>query len=394
MSTLPGPVQRQEEHVRIIHTESSVVMGGQERRVLAESAGMRERGHEVWIVTPGEGDLAERAEAAGVRVIPFAYPRLALPINALRLASIVRRLRPDILNSHSSADSWTAALAWRLGPRPGALVRSRHISTPVVPGPLHRFLYGQADFVITTGESVRGGLADSRLVPPDRSMSIPTGVDPDRFRPRPERRAEARSTLDLPAEAPVVGVVAYLRPDKGHAVLMRAMPSILETHPDCVLCVVGEGPERDRLTTLADTLNLRSAVRFAGHREDIPEVLAAFDAFCLPSVRNEGVPQSLLQASACGLPVASTAVGGIPEAVVHEETGFVVPPADETALAHAVRRLLGDPQLRRLFGAAGRRHVEDAFSTRRMLDRTERAYAAALEARRGGRAASTDATGR
>jgi len=151
--------------VRIIHTESSVVMGGQERRVLAESAGMQERGHQVWIATPGGGDLARRAGAAGISVIPFSYRRPALPINALRLASIVRRLRPDVLNSHSSADSWTAALAWRLGPRRGVLVRSRHISTPVAPGPLHRFVYGQADYVITTGESVRDGLADSRLVP-------------------------------------------------------------------------------------------------------------------------------------------------------------------------------------------------------------------------------------
>ncbi|MBT8462952.1 MAG: glycosyltransferase, partial [Gemmatimonadetes bacterium] len=181
--------------MRIVHTESSTVMGGQERRVLAESLGMRERGHDVRLVTPASGVLARRAAAAGLEVIPLSFRRSLLPATARALASIVNRLQPDVVNSHSSADSWTAALARLLGGRPRALVRSRHISAPVRPGPLHSLLYGQADWVITTGESVRRDFAESGLVPLDRSTSIPTGVDLERFSPHPERRAEARGVL-------------------------------------------------------------------------------------------------------------------------------------------------------------------------------------------------------
>jgi glycosyltransferase involved in cell wall biosynthesis len=353
-------------------------MGGQERRVLAESIGMRGRGHDLWIVTPSDGALASRARDAGLDVIPLSFRRWRLLDNARFLASLVRRLEPDVVNSHSSADSWTAALARRTGARKGALVRSRHISAHVEPGLLHRFLYGQADFVITTGESVRRDLAESGLFPLERSASIPTGVDLDRFRPEPGGRAEARRALGVGVEGPVLGVVAYLREDKGHAVLLRAMPEILRRCPGCVLVVVGDGPERERLETFARRLEIEAAVRFAGLREDIPFVLSALDVFCLPSVRNEGVPQSALQAGAAAVPVVSTAVGGIPEAVVHGRTGSVVPPGDEGALASAILELIEDPASRRRLGQAGREHVSASFSMQRMLDLTERAYAAAL----------------
>ena len=361
-------------------------MGGQERRVLAESLGMRDRGHDVWIATPPGGALADRAAEAGLEVIPMSFRRALLLTNALSLNSWIRRLRPDVVNSHSSADSWTAALARRLGPRAGALVRSRHISVRVKPGPRHTFLYGQADYVITTGESVREALADTGLVPLDRSMSIPTGVDLERFSPDSGDRAEARRAFGVAGDGPVIGVVAYLRQDKGHAVLLQALPKILESCPECSLVVVGDGPERLNLEALARHLGIERSVRFVGLREDIPLVLAGFDIFCQPSLCNEGVPQSVLQAGAVARPVVSTQVGGIPEAVVHGETGFLVPPDDADALAEGIAALLADRELRNRLGEAGRRHVSGAFSVQRMLDRTELAYAAALRsaASRGG----------
>ena len=346
--------------------------------MLAESVGMRERGHEVWIATPPGGALANRAAEVGIDVIPVSFRRRSLPRSALNVASMVRRVRPEVLNSHSSADSWAVALTGRIGPRPWALVRSRHISADVAPGPLHRFLYGQADHLITTGEIIRRDLAASGLVPLERSTSIPTGVDPDRFAPNAAGRTAARRKLGLDDTGPVIGVVAYLRPDKGHQVLLRAMPEIVRQQPDCVLLLVGDGSQRSALESITVDHGLEAWVRFLGAREDIPDVLSALDVFCLPSIRNEGVPQSVLQAGAAGLPVVSTAVGGIPEAVIDGKTGIVVPPGDAQSLAEAVAALLADPESRDRMGHAGRRHVKDFFSLREMLDRTERAYEAAL----------------
>jgi len=103
MSTCRVPFAKWIVAVRIVHTESSTVMGGQERRVLAESVGMRERGHEVWIATPPGGALADRAAEVGIDVIPMSFRRVTVPRSALNVASMVRRVRPDVLNSHSSA---------------------------------------------------------------------------------------------------------------------------------------------------------------------------------------------------------------------------------------------------------------------------------------------------
>jgi len=374
--------------VRIIHTESSTVLGGQERRVLAESSGMRDRGHDVWLVTPGHGAVARRAFELGLPVVEESFRAWRLPMTALRLRTRLARLRPDVVNSHSSRDSWACCLAFAPGRRSESLIRSRHISAPVRPGPLHRFLYGQPDLVVTTGEHVRRGLAASGLVPLHGSVSIPTGIEVDRFvRPSGERDA-VRAALGIPREVPVVGVVAYLRPDKGHAVLLEALPAIRRRVPQALLVVVGDGRERVALHTRAADGLPAGAVRFLGAREDVPALLSAMDVFCLPSIRNEGVPQSLLQASAAGLAVVSTTVGGIPEAVRDGLTGLLVPPGDPAALARAVADLLVDAERRARMGTAGRDYVRSEFSLAAMLDRTEQAYALAL------RRASARASGR
>ncbi|MCL7972585.1 MAG: glycosyltransferase family 4 protein [marine benthic group bacterium] len=357
-------------------------MGGQERRILAEAAGMRDRGHDVWVVTPAGGQLANRASASGLRVVHQSFSRPLLPANALALASLVRRVRPHVLNTHSSADSWTAAMARQGFGWPGALVRSRHISARVRPGPLHRFVYGQADWLITTGEAVRRGLADSGLFPLDRSVSLPTGVDLAMFRPDPDGRQAARRDLGLVGDAAVIGVVAYLREDKGHEVLLRAMPGILEDHPDAVLVLVGDGPLRSELEGRVRDLAIQHSVQFAGLREDVASILSAFDVFCQPSLRNEGVPQSVLQAGACGLPVVSTRVGGIPEAVLDGETGILVMPGDAEGIGRAVSALLADRELGHRLGVAARAHVAQSFSLDRMLDLTEEAFADAVRSAR------------
>lgn len=372
--------------MRIIHTECSTDLGGQERRVVTESAGMRDRGHQVWIVTPGDGGPAERARQLGVAVVPLQFSGALLPLTATRLRSLFAGIAPDVVNSHGSRDSWACAVAFALGRRTGALVRSRHHSAPVTPGPLHRFLYRQPDFVITTGENTRSGLANSGLVPLDRSQSIPTGVDLDLFGSARSMRDSARRALGLASETPVVGVLAFLRRGKGHAVLLEAIPAIRRRVPDSVLLVIGDGEERRRLERQADDLLTTGAVRFLGAREDIPALLGALDVLCLPSTRNEGVPQSLLQGSAAGLPVVGTSVGGIPEAVVEGVTGRLVPPGDAAALAEAISGILADPEAAGRMGERGREHVRIRFSSSRMLDLTEEAYARAVRLASDGRA--------
>jgi glycosyltransferase involved in cell wall biosynthesis len=355
--------------MRIAHTESSLGWGGQEIRILSESQGMMRRGHEVTVLCPAEARLHAEAAKWGVQAV-------ALPIGKKRLAGVraladwFRAHRYDVVNTHSSTDSWLAALALlRLG-RPFPLVRTRHISAPVSRDPLTRWLYARAAArVVTTGEALRRELIERHVVPAARVVSVPTGMDAGRF--RPGERAAARVRIGQPAERPLVGIVATLRSWKGHRHLLEAMKLLPETVD---LVIVGDGPQRAALEKRIGRLGLGARVRMAGNHDDVLPWLRALDVFALPSYANEGVPQALVQAMLVGLPCVTTAVGGIPEIAEHERTALVVPPEDPQALAAAIERLARDPGLRRELGEAARKHCVENCSYERMLERMEAVY--------------------
>jgi len=202
-------------------------------------------------------------------------------------------------------------------------------------------------------------------VAPARVVSIPTGIDLGRF--HPGDRAQARRELGLDAEAPLVGIVATLRSWKGHRFLLDALASL--ERPALRLAIVGDGPQREALGAQVDRLGIGERVLFAGNRDDVAPWMRAFDVFCLPSYANEGVPQSLMQAMACGLPVITTAVGSIPEIVTDGINGVVVPVQDTQALARALAALLDDPARRAALGARALADARERFGEERMVER-------------------------
>jgi glycosyltransferase involved in cell wall biosynthesis len=176
----------------------------------------------------------------------------------------------------------------------------------------------------------------------------------------------------------VAGIVAVIRRRKGHLVLAEAMawPPLRERGAH--LLIAGEGPVRGSVEARVAELGLRDCVHFVGHREDVPEVLAACDVVALPSILGEGVPQAILQALAMERAVVASDVAGIRQVVRHEETGLLVPPEDPRALGQAILRLLADSDLGRRLGAAGRATVVSGYGVERMADAMERVYAAAV----------------
>ncbi len=353
----------------ILHTESSMGWGGQELRILSEARGMIRRGHAVRLVcAPGSRILAEAPA--------WEVPAFALPIAKKRAVGLkcmfewLKLERCHVVCTHSSTDAWLAAVALLALGRPCPMVRTRHISAPVSRGLLTRWLYTRATTrIVTTGEALREQLVSRNGYRADRIESIPTGIDAERF--RPGDRAAARAALGLPADAPLVGIVATLRSWKGHRHLVEAMRGLPER---AQLVMVGDGPQRAALEALVGKLELRSRVRFAGDQKDVLPWLHALDLFVLPSYANEGVPQALIQAMMAGLPCVTTHVGSIAELAIHEKTALVVPPQDVAALRASVARLMDDPALRAALGAAAREHVKEAYSYDRMLDRMEKVY--------------------
>ncbi|RPH59030.1 MAG: glycosyltransferase family 1 protein [Burkholderiales bacterium] len=361
----------------IVHTENSCGWGGQEIRILTEARGFLDRGHRVTLIAPAEAPIAPAAERMGIPVVRMDIRRKRLgSLLALRGWLATHRATVDVLNAHSSTDSWLGALACATLPASPPLVRTRHVSTTVRNRPTTRWLYTRATaHIVTTGEALRRQLARDNGVPLERMTSVPTGIDLTRF--VPADATAARVALGLPAK-PALGIVATLRDWKGHEYLFDAIARDRTAWREWQVVVVGDGPYRDRLDVRLATLGLAADVRFVGQQQDVVPWLQALDIFALPSFGEEGVPQAIMQAMACGLPVVSTPVGAITEAVSADVTGLIVPPRDAAALAAALAVLRRDAALRARFGAAARARAERDFGLDRMLDAMEAVFAGVL----------------
>jgi glycosyltransferase involved in cell wall biosynthesis len=339
----------------VLHTESSPGLGGQEIRTLNEARWIGERGWRVVVAGQPDGRLVARAREAGLHAVSIRMRR-AWDVDAVaRLMRLIRTERVDLVHTHSSVDGWVGGLAARAASVP--VLRTRHVSIPVRRSfnPVYTWL---ADRVVTSGEAVRRIVVDAG-VPPARVIAIPAGVDLDAF----PFRARAPETLAaLALTPPVVGSVAMFRGSKGHAHLIDAFARVQAARPTATLLLVGDGIRRAWVEGLARAAGLADRVVFTGFRSDVPALLAAMDCFVLASTRTEGVPQSLLQALAAGVPVVASDIGGVPEVVVDGVTGLLAPQGSADGLAGRIEAVLDDPAAAERRAVAGRALVERRFS--------------------------------
>ena len=363
--------------LRILHTEASLGWGGQEIRVLTEARGVARQGHEVVLAAPAEARIATEAARYGVPVVALPIGRKR-PGGVAALRGLIARRPFDVINTHSSTDSWLAALAAATLGSPPPLVRTRHISAPVPSNAATRWLYTRATRnIVTTGERLRTQVLAETGADPARVVSIPTGIDLERF--RPADAAAARAEVGLSEGVPIVGIVATLRSWKGHRYLLEAVAAM--ARKDVQVVIVGDGPQLGALEALAASLGIADRVRFAGNQDDVAPWMRAFDLFCLPSYANEGVPQALMQAMACGLAVVTTPVGSIDEIVTDGTSGVLVRPEDAAALRAAIERLLGNEGERSRLGLEAAATARERFGEALMV---ERMLAVFSEAARGG----------
>lgn len=361
--------------LKIVHTESSTGWGGQEMRILSETQGLIARGNDVRIICCSNSALHVEAKRRGI-------PSIALPIGRKTLRGLfalrtwLKHNRVDVVNTHSSTDSWLVALACRLLQRPPALVRTRHVSVPLSRRLATRWLYRQADHIVTTGDM----LAQQVIAvgcDPQCVTSIPTGHDTGLF--LPGNKARARGELGIDENATVIGIVATLRSWKGHSFLIQALAQL--TQRDSRLLIVGDGPQRAHLERQAQELNLADRIIFAGNRNNVIPWLHAMDIFVLPSYAHEGVPQALVQAMLCRLPIITTAVGAIPEAVWPGHSAILVEPRNVEALATAIGKLIDDPVLADSLSSNARLDAERRYGLTTMLDRMENVLHSAIACR-------------
>jgi glycosyltransferase involved in cell wall biosynthesis len=349
--------------MRIAHVTFGLDVGGQEK-LLVEFARHADRSRfDLQFLSLGErGMLAGDIEALGWPVESLGEPAGLRPSLIAKLAHRFSLGRPAVVHTHDRRALFYAAPAARLARVPW-VVHTRHgrdaHATPRQIAMLRHLARMANRFVCVSGEI--GELSRAQGVAPSRLRTILNGIDIDRFR------------FIGPDPAGPVVTVARLSPEKDVANLVRAAAIAAERAPNLRVEVAGGGACRADLDRLAAELGVADRVAFLGEVRDVAAVLRRASLFVLPS-RSEGIPLTVLEAMARGLPVVATRVGGLPEVIEDGRTGLLVPPADPAALARAIVEVLDDPRRGDDMGHAGRRRVERCFDVRRMVEQYEDTY--------------------
>jgi glycosyltransferase involved in cell wall biosynthesis len=289
-----------------------------------------------------------------------------------RLAKLLRQERVDLLHAHQYTPFFYGMTARVFCRRPPVLFtehgrwypdfrRRKRIFA-------NRLLLEQRDRVVGVGQSVRQALIDNEGFPSHRVQVIYNGVDIAPLLQAGCQRAMVRSELGVGKDDVVIMQVARLDPLKDHATAIRALGRVVQQGIAAQLVLVGEGPEEPKIRELVQQQQLEGHVRFLGLRTDIPRLLSAADLFWLTSV-SEGIPLTLIEAMAVGLPIVSTRVGGVQEVIEDGKTGLLAPRGDDTTLAEKVLHLASSPLLRQQMGEWGRERAQALFSDQQMHDR-------------------------
>ena len=365
--------------IRILQLITDLEQAGAERVVCQLAEGLAGRGHHVhvaalWRSAQEPGDLAAGLAEAGVPVSRLdVQSKWDLP-KLWQLVGLVRRERFDIVHTHL----WHADLA-------GRAVRAI-LGRPPVIGTIHtaerrpmpwRFLADRLTRrlcarVVCVSASVRDHHASLARLPAEGYEIIANAVDLAWLADRPGRK-EARAGLDLPSDVPVVGTVARLEPEKNLPLLVRAFERLRGTFPEAQLLLAGTGREEASLRAQIAERGLEASVRMLGFQRDVRPVLAAIDAFVLPS-RWEGFGLATAEAMACGLPAVVTDVPGSRDLIRHGRTGWVVADDDDEGMAGALVEALGDAVESSRRGSAAAADAKARFDSKKMLDHYETVY--------------------
>jgi glycosyltransferase involved in cell wall biosynthesis len=368
-------------------------VGGPALHVSYLTRGLRDRGYETTLVAGdvarGEASMAFVAEREGVDVVQLpGLSRELSPVRdlvaAVRLARLIRRLRPDVLHTHTAKAGAVGRIAviFAGGRRPRVVVHTFH-------GHVLRGYFGTAgsllfrgvetalahvtDRLIAVSPQVRDELVRLRVAPPRKFAVVRLGIE---LEPRvhcDEEPAAIRARIGVSPDRFVVGWFGRMTAVKRTDDLLDALAALRERGVDALFLLVGDGADRERLEQLAHRRGLAKSVLFLGYQEDVARWYTACDAIVLTSA-NEGTPVTLIEALAAARPVVATRVGGVEDVVEDGVTGLLVRPGDTHAVAERLALLAADPERRRTMGETGRAHVLERYAVSRLVDDVDRLY--------------------
>lgn len=360
--------------MRVLHVTTHVNIGGIGNYILSLAGALKKDGVECIVASSG-GNLENeftgkdiRAERLDIDTKFELGPKVVK--SAFGIAGIIKREKIDLVHAHSRVSQVASFLACRITGTP--LVTTCH-------GYFRKRLRGILDTwgerVVAISDAVRDHLKNDLGVPDGRIALIYNGVDADKFKAgcSGDEGKSIKRSLAMAGNGPVIGTIGRLSPVKGQRFLVEAMAAILSKHRDAEMVLVGDGPERDALESLAKSLGIEKSVHFVSSVIDTNRMLSIMDVFVFPSVK-EGLGIALLEALAAGRACVASDVGGIGDILRRDSCGILVPGGDPRAISMAVTKLLEDPAGRAAMGERGRKVVREKFSLDVMSEKVAGLY--------------------
>lgn len=365
-----------ERSLSVLFTVTSRSWGGNEKWAAEAARSLHARGHRVKVLWSHEAVLRQLA-ARGLPARRLRLPGDVNPVSFSSFARAIRAERPDVLVLTKQREYWVGGLAARLAGRPLVALRLG-LARPLKDDLKRRLSFGRfADLVIVNSSSVAATLGASPWFDQAKVRILLNGVDGSACDPRAGRAL--LESLGVPPDAPAVVGAGRLAHQKGFDVLIRGFRDVRAAVPETRLVILGEGGRRGDLIDEAARSGVAGSVVFAGHRDDVREVLAGASVYALSS-RNEGMANTLLEAMSVGSPIVATDVSGTREAVRDGQDAVIVPPDDPAALSRAIVTLLRDRELARRLGESARARALARFTYEGMGADLERMLLDALAA--------------
>jgi glycosyltransferase involved in cell wall biosynthesis len=388
------------ERVKVLRVIARLNMGGPALHVAYLTEGLAARGYDTTLVAGtlarGEDSMQFIAERHGVEVVRVdELHREISPLRdvvaAFRLAKLIRRERPQILHTHTAKAGAVGRLAAVLAGRSRPPIVLHTFHGHVLHGYfgpartalfrlLERALAHVSTRLIAVSPQVRDDLVALKVAPLEKFEVVRLGIElGERIEEDEAVRRETRRVLGIVGDRFVVGWIGRMTAVKNTDLILRAFADLRARGVDAVLCLVGDGPDRDGLERRAHELGVIRHCLFLGYQEEVARFFSAFDTLILTSV-NEGTPVTTIESLAAGRPVVSTRVGGVPDVVEDGVDGFLAESGDAAGLADGLECLARDPALRAQMGAAGRERMRERYAVERLVDDVDRLYRRLLAA--------------
>jgi glycosyltransferase involved in cell wall biosynthesis len=369
--------------LKLLFVIDNLQFGGGERVFAQIINGLPQERYKIFLASYPNKEFLQAIHSASVHFFSTDFSK-RFNLSLIReLIKIIKQNKIDIVHGQGARAEFYARLACKLAGD------SKYISTIAMPvegfdvSPLRKKIYSLLDrfserFVdrfLVVSDVLKNRMVREHGIPAEKVIRIYNGIEIDRYLPEKEERSreKIRSEFNMDEETVVIGSLGRLVWQKGFKYLIQAVPEVLKEFPQAKELIVGEGPLRKELEALAERLNVKEHLVFAGFRSDIKEILSAIDILVIPSLL-EGFPIITLEGMATAKPIIATNIDGIKEQIIDGESGILIPPRDANAIGEAILKLNRDEKLAQKMGWKARKRVEKEFSAEKMVTTTEQVY--------------------